>query len=214
MRVAIAEDTVLLRDGLVRLLREAGTDVVAAVGTADELLGVVERERPDLAVVDIRLPPTQTNEGLVAAKTIRRDFPQVGVLVLSQHVDVQYAAELLATSPSSVGYLLKDRVLDVAELVDALERVAEGGTVVEPSLAAELVDAPRARGPLDTLTAREREVLALLAEGLTDRGIASSLFLSTKTVEAHVRHIFEKLGLPVGPNDNRRVHAVIAYLRH
>lgn len=144
---------------------------------------------------------------------IRRDHPQVGVLVLSQHVDAEYAAELLATSPSRVGYLLKDRILDVADLVDALARIAEGGTVVDPSLAAELVAAQRRPGPLDTLSAREHEVLALLAEGLTDRGIATRLFLSTKTVEAHVRHIFEKLQVPVGPNDNRRVHAVIAYLR-
>ena len=213
MRVVIADDSVLLREGIARLLAEKGFDVVRSVGSADELLVCVEGWAPDVAIVDIRMPPTHTDEGLVAAETIRKRWPDTGVLVLSQYVETEYAMRLLEGSEERCGYLLKDRVLDVGQLVDAVRRVHEGGVVVDPDLVARLVDRSRPASPLDDLTAREREVLALMAEGLTDRGIGSRLFVTPKTVETHIRHIFAKLGLRETASDNKRVLAVLAYLR-
>jgi DNA-binding NarL/FixJ family response regulator len=213
VRIALADDAAVLREGLARVLAEAGIEVVAQVGAADELLAAVAEVRPDVAVVDIRMPPTWNDEGLAVAEEIRRRFPQVGVLLLSQYIEAEYALRLLEGGSSRIGYLLKERVLDVADLVDAIERVAAGETVVDPALVSQLLDRARANTPLDQLTQREREVLSLMAEGLTDRGISERLFVTQNTVETHVRHIIGKLGLPATPADNRRVRAVLAYLR-
>ena len=213
MRVVIADDSVLLREGVARLLSDDGFDVVAAVETATELLTCVEAHAPDVAIVDIRMPPTHTDEGLVAAETIRRRWPRVGVLVLSQYVETEYAMRLLERSDERCGYLLKDRVLDVGQLSDAIRRVADGGVVVDADLVARLVGRSRPSSPLDDLTPREHDVLALMAEGLTDRGIGARLFVTPKTVETHIHHIFAKLGLPETAADNKRVHAVLAFLR-
>jgi DNA-binding NarL/FixJ family response regulator len=213
MRVVLADDGALLREGLARVLADAGVDVVAQAGTADDLLAAVGEHRPDVAVVDIRMPPTHSDEGLVAAERIAERHPEVGVLLLSQYVEASYALRLLEGGRTRAGYLLKDRVLDVAEFVDVLERVAAGGTVVDPTLVDRLVDRARADDPLAELTDREREVLSLMAAGLTDRGISERLYVTPKTIETHIRHIFGKLGIPATPADNRRVHAVIAYLR-
>jgi DNA-binding NarL/FixJ family response regulator len=212
MRVILADDAVVVREGIARLLHEHGVVVAGQAGTAEELVRLVAADPPDVAIVDIRMPPTHTNEGLIAAQEIRAAYPQVATLVLSQHVDVGYALKLVTESSARVGYLLKDRVADVDELVAALRRVDAGETVVEPSLVEELVAAPRARDPLAELTAREREVLVLVAQGKTDRGIADELFVTRKTVEAHVRSILRKLDLPADAGENRRVHAVLAYL--
>ena len=209
----LADDAVVVREGLARLLAEHGIDVIAQAGTAEELLRLVDSEPPDVAVIDIRMPPTYTNEGLCAAQEIRDTYPQVGTIVLSQYVELDYALKLVTGTSGRVGYLLKDRIGDVAEFVAALERVAAGGTVVESSLVDELVNVPAARDQLAELTPREREVLALVAEGRTDRGIAEELFVTRKTVEAHVRSIFRKLELPADASENRRVHAVLAFLR-
>jgi DNA-binding NarL/FixJ family response regulator len=213
MRVVLADDAAVIRHGLARLLADEGFDVVAEVGDGDALLREVETDPPDVVVVDIRMPPSFTSEGLVVADIIRDDHPEVGVLVLSQHVDVAYAMRLLDDGAERVGYLLKDRVVDVDALTSALRRVHSGEAVVDPELVRELLDAPRAADPLAELTAREREVLALIAEGRTDRGIAAELVVSPKTVEAHVRSIFGKLDLPSAPTENRRVHAVLAFLQ-
>jgi DNA-binding NarL/FixJ family response regulator len=213
VRVVLADDAAVLREGLARVLAGAGVEVVAQAGTADELLEAVDALRPDVAVVDIRMPPTGTDEGLVAAERIAERHPETGVLVLSQHVDPAYALRLLESGRGRTGYLLKDRVLDVGEFVAALERVAAGETVVDPVLVAQLVGRRQEDGPLDELTSREREVLALMAEGLTDRGISERLYVTPKTIETHIRHIFLKLGIPTTPAHNRRVHAVLAYLR-
>jgi DNA-binding NarL/FixJ family response regulator len=213
VRLILADDAVLIRQGLARLLTEHGFDVVAQVPDAAELLGRVAAELPDVAVVDIRMPPTFTDEGLVAAGAIRAHHPSVGVLVLSQHVDVAYALRLVNDDAGRVGYLLKDRVADIAQLASALERIAAGGSIVDPLLVDELVATERRDNPLDELTARELEVLALVAEGRTDRGIARELFVTPKTVEAHVRSILRKLDLPTEATENRRVHAVLAFLR-
>ena len=213
MRVLIADDAVLVREGVARVLDDGGFDVVAKVGSAPELLAAVEESAPDVAIVDIRMPPTNVDEGLVAAETIRRRWPDVGVLVLSQYVESEYALRLLDGGQERCGYLLKDRVLDAGQLTDAVRRIGEGGVVVDPELVARLVGRSRPVSPLDELTAREHEVLGLMAEGLTDRGIASRLFVTPKTVETHVHHIFSKLGLPATAADNKRVHAVLAYLR-
>jgi DNA-binding NarL/FixJ family response regulator len=213
MRIALADDAAVLREGLARELADTGIEVVAQVGAADELLAAVAEVRPDVAVVDIRMPPTWNDEGLAVAEEIRRRFPQVGVLLLSQYIEAEYALRLLEGGSSRIGYLLKERVLDVADLVDAIERVAAGETVVDPALVSQLLDRARANTPLDQLTQREREVLSLMAEGLTDRGISERLFVTPNTVETHVRHIIGKLGLPATPADNRRVRAVLAYLR-
>ena len=212
MRVALAEDSVLLREGLARILRGQGFDVVAEAGSPHELLDAVAETEPDVAVVDIRMPPTHTDEGLVAAEQLRERHPAVGVLVLSQYVEAEYALRLLERDERGAGYLLKDRVLDVADLAAAIRTVGAGGCVVDQALVAQLVGRP-GDGCLEELTEREREVLALMAEGLTDRGIAERLFITAKTVETHVRHIFAKLELPSGTAQNRRVHAVLAYMR-
>ncbi len=213
MRVILADDAVVVREGLARLLAEHGVEVLAQAATADELVQLVATDRPDVAVIDIRMPPTYTNEGLRAAQQIRDTYPRVGTLVLSQYVEVDYALKLVTETSERVGYLVKDRIGNVAEFVAALERVAAGGTVVEPSLVEELVEAPAARDPLAELTPREREVFALIAQGKTDRGIAEELFVTRKTVEAHVRSILAKLDLPNDASENRRVHAVLAFLR-
>jgi DNA-binding NarL/FixJ family response regulator len=213
VRVALADDAALLREGLARLLVDAGVEIAAQAGNADELLAAVDELRPDVAVVDIRMPPTWSDEGLAVAEQIRRRFPQVGVLLLSQYVEAEYALRLLEGSGERIGYLLKERVLDVGDLVAALERIAAGETVVDPALVSQLLDRSRADSPLDQLTRREREVLSLMAEGLTDRGISERLFITPNTVETHIRHIIGKLGLPATPADNRRVRAVVAYLR-
>jgi DNA-binding NarL/FixJ family response regulator len=213
MRVILADDAVLIREGLARLLSERGFDVVAQVGRPDELLAQVAALGPDVAVVDIRMPPSYSNEGLVAAQRIRLTQPETATLVLSQYVEVDYALKLLGGDSGRVGYLLKDRIADVDGFVDSLRRVAAGEIVVEPSLVAELLAAPHVADPLAELTAREREVLALMAQGRTDRGIGDELFVTRKTVEAHVRSILRKLNLPDDSRENRRVHAVLAFLR-
>jgi DNA-binding NarL/FixJ family response regulator len=212
MRVILADDAVVIRQGLARLLTEEGVDVVAQVGDAGALLAAVDRDPPDAVVVDIRMPPTFSSEGLEAAQRIRGRHPAVGVLLLSQHIDAAYAMKLVDEGAERVGYLLKDRIADIGALTSALERVRDGESVVDPALVAELLDAPRQEDPLAELTPRERDVLALVAEGRTDRGIAAALWLSPKTVETHVRSIFRKLDLPTAPTENRRVHAVLAYL--
>lgn len=212
-RVAIAEDSLLVREGLGRILHDAGFEVVGDAERFAELLPLIERTRPDIALVDIRLPPTYSDEGLRAAAEIRARFPSVALLVLSQYVEAEYALRLLEGSERSVGYLLKDRILDAAQLTDAIKRVLAGGVVVDRSLVAQLLDRQRQADPLDELTSREREVLGLMAEGLTDRGIAQRLYVTPKTVETHARHIFQKLSLPEGALANKRVHAVLTYLR-
>lgn len=214
MRVVIADDELLLAQGLELLLTQAGCHVAGTAGTAPELLRLVARTHPDVALVDIRMPPTHTNEGLVAAREIRTRHPDVGVLVLSHHVESHYAMRLLEENTAGCGYLLKDRISHVAVLVDALNRVNDGECVLDPTIVARMLARPSVRGPLSQLTDREREVLALIAEGRSNRAIAERLFLSNKTVEAHVGHIFTKLGLDVeSPDDNRRVLAVLTHLR-
>ncbi len=212
MRVVIAEDLALLRDGLIRLLRDTGFEVAAAVEDGDAFLAAVEEHRPDVCVVDVRLPPTFTDEGLRAALVLRRQWPDVAVLVLSQYVEERYAGELLAGRTSRVGYLLKDRVADVGEFIDALKRVAAGGTVLDPEVVAQLLVARRT-DPLQALTPREREVLALMAEGRSNAAIAERLVVSAGAVEKHVSNIFAKINLPDLGADNRRVLAVLAWLK-
>jgi DNA-binding NarL/FixJ family response regulator len=213
MRVILADDAVVIREGVARLLREEGIDVVAQVGDADALRQAVRDQPVDVVVTDIRMPPAFADDGLRAAEHIRAEHPHVAVLVLSQYVDVTYAVRLMKRESTHVGYLLKDRILDVRALIDAMQRVAAGEAVVEPSLVQELVNAPKRTDPLAPLTSREREILALMAEGRADRGIREELWLSQKTVEAHVRSIFRKLELPATSADNRRVHAVLTFLR-
>jgi DNA-binding NarL/FixJ family response regulator len=213
VRVVIAEDTMLTREGIVRLLEEAGVDVVAQAEDAATLMRHVRAERPDAAIVDIRMPPTHTDEGLVAAQGIRAEHPDIGVLVLSHYVEPAYAIRLLEEHPEGIGYLLKERVFDVAILVDALRRIGDGETVVDPTIVARLVNRRRRDDPLADLTPREREVLELVAEGLANRAIAARLFVTERTVEAHVKQIFMKLGLGVDADSHRRVLAVLAYLR-
>jgi DNA-binding NarL/FixJ family response regulator len=213
VRVVIADDETLLREGLARLLADAGFEVVGKAGTADELLRRVELTRPDVAIVDIRMPPTHTDEGLVAAGAIRSTYPAVGVLVLSHYVESRYAMRLLEEHPERSGYLLKERVSDLAVLVDAVRRIDEGECVLDPTIVSRLVGRPRERSELDELTAREREVLGLMAEGHSNDSICKKLFLSPKTVETHVRHILLKLGIGETHEYHRRVLAVLAYLR-
>ena len=218
VRVILADDAAVIRQGLARLLEDRGVEVVAQAGSADQLMALVEADPPDVAVIDIRMPPTNTDEGLLAAREIRRRFPAVATVVLSQHIDSGYALELIsAATPGAVGYLLKDRIVDVDAFIRALERVAAGGIVVEPELVAGLLDRPAPTAarpdPLGELTPREREVLALVAEGKTDRGIAEELSVTRKTVETHVRSVLAKLDLPVDAGENRRVHAVLAFLQ-
>jgi DNA-binding NarL/FixJ family response regulator len=214
VRVVVAEDTMLTREGIVRLLGEAGVDVVAQAEDAGTLIRHVQLERPDAAIIDIRMPPTHTDEGLVAAQQIRAEHPNVGVLVLSHYVEPRYAIRLLEEHPERVGYLLKERVFDVAVLVDALRRIRDGETVIDPTIVARLLGRRRREDPLAELTAREREVLGLLAEGLSNSAIAERLFVTERTVEAHVKQIFIKLRLDVNAGSHRRVLAVLAYLRN
>ncbi|HEU0239582.1 MAG TPA: response regulator transcription factor [Micromonosporaceae bacterium] len=213
MRVVIAEDAAMMRDGLVRLLTDHGHDVCAAVGDPVSLRAAVAEHRPDAAIVDIRMPPTHTDEGLRAALDIRRDQPGVGVLVFSQYIETRYAAQLLAGDASGVGYLLKDRVADIGEFLDALVRVASGGTALDPEVVGHLLRTSRDATGLATLTARERDVLALMAEGRSNAGIAEALSITAGVVEKHSANIFAKLRLPPSDADNRRVLAVLRYLR-
>ena len=211
MRVVIAEDSVLLREGLVHLLDGAGIEVVEAVPDAEELLRAVERRKPDAVVVDVRMPPTHTDEGLRAALVIRRQWPQIAVLMLSQYVEERYATELLSTETSGVGYLLKDRVADVTEFVEALRRVAGGGTALDPEVVAQLLVRGR-RDPLERLTPREMDVLRLMAEGRSNSAIAAALVVTESAVEKHVNNIFAKLDLAPADTDHRRVLAVLRFL--
>jgi DNA-binding NarL/FixJ family response regulator len=213
VRVVVADDVMLTRTGIVRLLKGAGIDVVAEVGDAQGLLHHVRVDLPDVALVDIRMPPTHTDEGLVAAQAIRAELPQVGVLVLSEYVEPAYAMRLLQEHPERVGYLLKERVFDIAVVVDALRRIVDGETVIDPTIVSRLVGRRRRVNPLADLTDREREVLGLIAEGMSNRAIAARLFVTERTVEAHVTQIFQKLGLPESPDQHRRVLAVLAFLR-
>jgi DNA-binding NarL/FixJ family response regulator len=213
MRVVIAEDLALLRDGLTRLLRDNDIEVVAAVGDGDALVREVEARQPDLAVVDIRLPPSFRDEGLRAAIEARRRVPGTAVLVISQYVEPAYASELLADRSGGVGYLLKDRVMHVADFLEAVRRVADGGTALDPDVVAQLFSRQRSDGPLDRLTPREREVLALMAEGRSNAGIAESLVLTVGAVEKHVQSIMLKLELAQSATDHRRVLAVLTYLQ-
>jgi DNA-binding NarL/FixJ family response regulator len=213
VRVVIADDETLLREGLVRLLEESGNDVVGTAATAVELHKVVDDTAPDVVLVDIRMPPTHTDEGLVAAGEIRRRSPATGVLVLSHFVESRYAVRLLEDHPGGTGYLLKDRVSDVAVLVDALQRVRDGECVLDPTIVTRLLSRRTSHEPVAELSERELEVLALMAEGRSNSAIAVQLSLSPKTVEAHVKHIFTKLGLAESPDDHRRVLAVLAFLR-
>jgi DNA-binding NarL/FixJ family response regulator len=211
LRVVLADDDVLLREGLASLLQGSGMDVVGRAADATGLLAAVRDTVPDLAIVDIRMPPTRTTEGLEAARVIRQKHPEVAILVLSAHAEVDHAMELLATG-RSVGYLLKSRVMDVEEFIDALDRVAKGGSVVDPALVQELIQAQRRNDPRAGLSPREREVLALMAEGRSNAGIGRRLWVSEGTVEKHVRSILAKLNLPEAEDDHRRVLAVVTYL--
>ncbi len=212
-RVVLADDSVLLREGVARLLEEAGFEVVAQSGTADDLLRHVAMHKPDVAIVDIRMPPTHTDEGLRAAREIREKHPAVGVLLLSQYVEPAYAMALLETSAEGVGYLLKDRVADLEQFGTAVRRVADGGSALDPAVVSELVGRKRRDDPLEQLTAREREVLELMAEGRSNQAIAERMFVTLRAVEKHVTSIFTKLGLPASGDDHRRVLAVLAFLR-
>jgi DNA-binding NarL/FixJ family response regulator len=213
VRLVIADDEMLLREGLARLLTDAGFDVVAKATDGAQLLRSVRLTEPDVAIVDIKMPPTHTEEGLAAAQEIRSAHPAVGVLVLSHHVESIYAMRLLEENPERVGYLLKQRVSDIAVLTDALQRIAEGECVLDPTIVGRLVRRPREQDPLGELTGRELEVLALIAEGRSNHAIGDCLYLSPKTVETHIRVIFQKLGLVAAPDSHRRVLAVLAFLR-
>jgi len=212
-RVVIADDSILLREGIAALLVDSGFEVVAQSGTADDLLLKVRSLRPDVAIVDIRMPPTHTDEGLRAAQVIRERYSDTSVLVLSQYVESGYALDLLADSAEGVGYLLKDRVSDVGEFAAAVQRVADGGTALDPAVVSRLVGSRRGRGPLDELSGREREVLELMAEGRSNAGISARLVITERAVEKHVTSIFQKLRLPAASDDHRRVLAVLTYLR-
>jgi DNA-binding NarL/FixJ family response regulator len=213
VRVIVAEDTMLTREGIVRLLEEAGIEVVGQAEDADTLMRHVRLERPDAAIVDIRMPPTHTDEGLRAAQSIRTEHADVGVLLLSHYVEPSYALRLIEDHPERIGYLLKERVFDVALLVDALRRITDGESVIDPTIVSRLVGRRRRQDPLGELTEREREVLGLVAEGLSNRAIAARLFITERTVEQHVKQILQKLRLEVNPESHRRVLAVLAYLQ-
>jgi len=213
VRVVIVEDELLLREGIARLLADAGVDVVATLETADRLLDRVSRVRPDVVLMDIRMPPTHRDEGIVAAREVRAAHPEVGVLVLSHYIESSYALRLLEDQPERCGYLLKERVSDVAVLVDALNRIAEGECVVDPTIVMQLLRKPRDPGPLDALTERERDVLGAMAEGHSNGAIARLLFISPKTVEANIHRLLQKLDISESPASNRRVLAVLTYLR-
>jgi DNA-binding NarL/FixJ family response regulator/class 3 adenylate cyclase len=213
MRVVIAEDSILLREGVVRLLVESGFEVAGQSGTADDLLRHVALHKPDVAIIDIRMPPTHTDEGLVAAREIRDRFPGTGVLVLSQYVEPAYAVGLLEEGAEGVGYLLKDRISDLEEFASAVRRVGDGGSALDPAVVSQLVGRRRAHDPLEALTPREREVLELMAEGRSNQAVAERMFVTLRAVEKHVTSIFTKLGLPASGDDHRRVLAVLAFLR-
>jgi DNA-binding NarL/FixJ family response regulator len=214
LRLVLADDSLLLREGIARLLVEAGFEIAGQAGTPDELLDAVRASRPDVAIIDIRMPPTHTDEGLRAAESIRAEHgTSVGILVLSQYVETTFAMRLVADGAGGVGYLLKDRVEDLDEFADAVRRIAKGGSVIDPEVVAQLVGRRRAKVPLDDLTEREREVLTLMAEGRSNQAICDRLFLAPKTVEAHIANIFSKLELIPAPDDHRRVLAVLAHLR-
>jgi DNA-binding NarL/FixJ family response regulator len=213
MRIVVAEDAVLLREGIVSLLRDAGLDVVGQVGDATELVRQVITLQPDVAIIDIRMPPTNTDDGLRAAQEIRQQLPAIGVLILSQYVEEGYALDLISDSTGGVGYLLKDRVADVDRFLDAVRRVGEGGSALDPEVVAQLVGRRRRIDPLARLTPREREVLQLMAEGRSNRGIADQLVITERAVEKHVTSILDKLRLAPAPDDHRRVLAVLAFLR-
>jgi DNA-binding NarL/FixJ family response regulator len=214
IRVVLADDSVLFREGLARLLAENGFLVVGQAGDADAIHAVVERENPDVVVTDIRMPPTNSNDGLLAAQRIRAEHPDTGVLVLSQYVETRQAIKLLQHSPARVGYLLKDRVSDIAEFADAVQRIARGGSAIDPDVVAQLLRRRGDHSVLEDLTGREQDILALIAEGRSNRAICQRLFLSPKTVETHVGAIFAKLGLQPAADDHRRVLAVLMYVRN
>ena len=212
MRILIAEDSVLLRDGLVRMLNDYGHEVIAAVQDAAELMQLVQQEQPDIAILDVRMPPTHTDEGIRAAIELRSRWPQLAVLVLSQYVEENYASELLSGDLGGVGYVLKDRVTDVGDFIETLDRVRSGGTVIDPEVVAQLLARTRQREPLADLSPREREVLGLMAEGRSNGAIASTLVITQRAVEKHVKSIFQKLRLPPADTDHRRVLAVLRFL--
>jgi len=212
MRVVLGEDSVLLREGIARLLEDSGFEVVGRAGDAEDLLRKVRAHKPDVAIVDIRMPPTHTDEGLRAARVIRAELPGTGVLVLSQYIEEDYAVDLLADSAEGVGYLLKDRVADVERFIDSVKRVGEGGSALDPEVVSQMLGRRRFAGPLDELTPREREVLGQMAEGRSNRAIAADLVISERAVEKHVTSIFAKLDLPGTADDHRRVLAVLTYL--
>jgi len=213
MRVVIADDAVLMREGLARLLRDAGVEVSSTVSDADALYHRVRLDQPDVAIVDIRMPPSHTQEGLVAAQRLREEHRELGVLILSNHIEARYALELLEGHPERLGYLLKERVSDIAVLIESLSRLVDGECVIDPTIVAQLLGRRRRVNPLEELTARERDVLGLMAEGRSNRGIAEVLVLTPRTVETHVRNIFAKLGLNETAADHRRVLAVLQFLR-
>jgi DNA-binding NarL/FixJ family response regulator len=212
-RVVLADDAVLLREALAAGLGAAGFEVVGQAGDVSGLMGLVERESPDVVVVDVRMPPTHTTEGLEAAREIRRRHPGMAILVLSQYVETRYAVDLIRDDPAGIGYLLKDRVTRLEDLADAVHRVSAGGSVIDPEVVARLLGRPRRHSPLDELTPREREILALMAEGRSNQGIADRLVLELKTVEGHVRQVFSKLDLEPSSEDHRRVLAVLTFLK-
>jgi DNA-binding NarL/FixJ family response regulator len=212
VRVVVADDSTLLREGVVRLLEESDLEVVGQAADAEDLLRKVRAHKPDVAVVDVRMPPTHTDEGLRAAREIRAELPEVGVLVLSQHVEISYARELLAESAEGLGYLLKDRVADVEALADAVRRVGAGGSALDPEVVSQMLGSKRSQDPLDELTPREREVLGLMAEGRSNAAIAAELVVTERAVEKHVTGIFSKLDLPASGEDHRRVLAVLRFL--
>ena len=212
MRIVIAEDAAVIRAGLAEILTDRGHEIVAAVGDAEALKDAVTAHQPDVAIVDVRMPPSHTDEGLRAAIAIRRDHPGVGILVFSQYIETRYAADLLATGSGGIGYLLKDRVANVAEFTDAITRIAAGGTALDPEVVSGLLSASRHASALAALTAREQDVLALMAEGRSNGAIADRIFVSERAVEKHISNIFTKLGLPPSDSDHRRVLAVLAYL--
>jgi DNA-binding NarL/FixJ family response regulator len=214
VRVVIADDNLLIRDGLASLLRDAGVDVVAQTGSADDLLPMIADAKPDVAIIDIRMPPTHTDEGLRAAEEIRSRYPGMGILILSQHVEVGIATRLLAESPAGLGYLLKDRVTDLENFTAALQRVAEGGSALDPTVVSQLLRLGRqADDPINSLTPREREVMELVAEGRSNKGIGERLVITERAVQKHVSSIFTKLDLPQSDDDHRRILAVLAYVR-
>jgi DNA-binding NarL/FixJ family response regulator len=213
MRVVIADDSVLVREGIVAILRRAGIDVAAQASDADELQRAVDEHQPDAAIVDIRMPPTHTDEGLRAAAEIRARHPGIGIVILSQHVEVGTATRLLAENPERLGYLLKDRVGDIDEFAGSLRRVVAGGSALDPQIVSRLLASDRQDGPLGTISDREREVLELVAEGRSNKGIGERLQITDRAVQKHVTSIFSKLGLPADEDDNRRILAVLAYLR-